>query len=193
MSLIMLTQAKTTGLMVLNLTLRQQKIGLGFLAAVIVGVSIWFFFFRESVAGVMDAIMGTNVILPSGERAPDQDPNDGTPVGDCPPFGFDRDPYTSAANQAGLDASLLSFCNSAWYYNNTYTCISGDPLGSSNFNADVCPDSGVICAPELLPQDSTCAESSTFRSDGSLNCKMKAIASVINNGMDASCALMASV
>lgn len=175
------------------LTEEQRKWALiaGVVVAVLVGV--WLLF-RSGQSMLSKAAPDmTGIIAKSGERVPTQDPGDGTPVGNCPPFGFNRDPFLSAANAAGLDASLLSFCNGAWYYNGIYTCVSGDGTGTKDFGADVCPDTGVICAPELLPHEPTCTGSAAFRSDGALNCKMKAIASIINSGIDASCTLMVDI
>lgn len=143
-----------------------------------------YFFFSVNINMNMNENGSDNepVILPSGEiQLPSNGEITGTEVSLCPPFGFGtREIYQDAANQAGLDASLLSYCNGAWYYNHNYTCVSGTGT------AAVCPDTGVICAPELLPDSVVCDTNPNYRSDGSLNCKMKAIAYVLANGLEGS-------
>lgn len=109
---------------------------------------------------------------------------DGSLVHPCPPFGYGtREAYIAAANRAGLDASLLSYCNGAWYYNSEYMCVSGTE------NHGECPATGVICAPELVPEHHNNGDGDATeprRSDGSLDSKMRAIAYVLANGPGAS-------
>lgn len=100
----------------------------------------------------------------------------------CPPSNFGGQmAYETAARQAGLDATKLSYCNGVWYYDGKYTCVTGAGIAT-----DVCDNEQAICAPDLLPHSDVCAPGGTFHSAGNLNCRMQAIAAVVRDGVDAS-------